>query len=416
MADTGAMVFQRALKDYSSSIVEGCYSSIRRPPVQTNNFKIKPTIIQMIQNSVQFIGLPSDDPNLHIPNFFELCNTFRHNGLSNDAIRLQLFPFSVQDKAKAWLISLSSGSIMTWNELAQAFLTKYFLPAKLRSEITNFFQQDMKSLYEAWERYKDLLQSCPHPVLPIWSQVQSFYQRLLPNIQAMIDAASGGALNSKTPEKAYNLIEVMVHNSYMRTSERNSIRKAAGVHEFDGCIALVAQLSNIQKQLGNVLKINAIESSSLTCELCASNHSAKDCQEGNPFAQLEQTNYVNNFQRGKGNPYSNTYNLAWRKHSNFLWSNNNEHKQPSGFQAQVPKSNLENMLTKFIEETSKRFENNKIIAQNQSTSIRNLETKMGQINNIIVGRFQGVFPSYAKKNPKEQVHAITLRVEKPWRI
>ncbi|XP_031263582.1 uncharacterized protein LOC116121773 [Pistacia vera] len=44
----GAAVVRRALKDYSSPTIDGCYSSIRRPPVQANNFEIKPAIIQMI--------------------------------------------------------------------------------------------------------------------------------------------------------------------------------------------------------------------------------------------------------------------------------------------------------------------------------------------------------------------------------
>ena len=54
----------RALKDYFVPNVG--VSSIRRPPIQANNFEIKSVIIQMIQSSVQFGGLANDDPNLHI--------------------------------------------------------------------------------------------------------------------------------------------------------------------------------------------------------------------------------------------------------------------------------------------------------------------------------------------------------------
>ena len=80
----GDAVPNRALKDYSIPNVG--ISSIQRPPIQANNFEIKPAIIQMIQNSVQFGGLPNDDPNLHIANFLEICDTFKHNGVTDDAI------------------------------------------------------------------------------------------------------------------------------------------------------------------------------------------------------------------------------------------------------------------------------------------------------------------------------------------
>ena len=100
------------------SSVNGDISSIRRPAIQANNFEIKLAIIQMIQQTVQFGGLSQEDTNVHIANFLEICDTFKHNGVRDDAIRLRLFPFSLRDKAKVWLHSLLPGIITTWEELA----------------------------------------------------------------------------------------------------------------------------------------------------------------------------------------------------------------------------------------------------------------------------------------------------------
>ncbi|KAI3826839.1 hypothetical protein L1987_00897 [Smallanthus sonchifolius] len=82
---------------------------------------------------------------------------------------------------QAWLNSLPTGSITTWDDLAQKFPSKYFPPAKtakLRNDITTFTQDDGESLYEAWERFKNMLRKCPHHGLEVWLQVSSFYNGL----------------------------------------------------------------------------------------------------------------------------------------------------------------------------------------------------------------------------------------------
>ncbi|XP_073152285.1 uncharacterized protein [Henckelia pumila] len=109
----------RSMMDYAQPSFEGTRSSITRPVIRANQFEIKPAIIQMIQNHVQFGGTPTDDPNSHIANFLEICDTFKHQGVLDDAIRLRLFPFSLRDRAKSWLMSLPAGSITTWEEMAK---------------------------------------------------------------------------------------------------------------------------------------------------------------------------------------------------------------------------------------------------------------------------------------------------------
>ena len=107
--------------------------------------------------------------NTHLAKFLEFYDTFKINGISNDAIHLRLFPFSLRKKAKQWLNSLPQGSITTWEQMTEKFLLKYFLlakTAKLRNDISSFVQMDLETLYNAWERYKDLLRRCPHHRLP----------------------------------------------------------------------------------------------------------------------------------------------------------------------------------------------------------------------------------------------------------
>lgn len=83
----------------------------------------------------------------------EMYDTFKYNGVTDNAIRLRQFLFSLRDKAKHWLYSLFIGSITTWKELSQSFLAKDIPSsriAKLHNDILTFTQLDMETLHEVW--------------------------------------------------------------------------------------------------------------------------------------------------------------------------------------------------------------------------------------------------------------------------
>ena len=120
----------RALEDYGVPSLTGSRNCIVKPSIDANNFEIKPAYIQMV-SQYQFAGLSSEDPNAHLASFLDICDTFRMNGVSPDAIKLRLFPFSLRDKAKLWLSSLAPNSITSWDFLSKAFLTKYYLLVRL---------------------------------------------------------------------------------------------------------------------------------------------------------------------------------------------------------------------------------------------------------------------------------------------
>lgn len=68
----------------------------------------------------------------------------------------------------------------------------------------------------------------------------------------------------------------------------------------------------------------------MVCEFCQGNHRSEDCKVGNPFMQsnIEQAQFVGNFNEQQNNPYSNTYNLEWCNHPNLSWRNSPNVTQP----------------------------------------------------------------------------------------
>ncbi|KAK5772177.1 hypothetical protein PVK06_048453 [Gossypium arboreum] len=142
----------RTMYDYVKPNLTGAKLSIVGLAAAANSFELKPNTIQMIQQFVQFDGLQDEDPNTHLANFLEFCDTFKINGIFDDVIRLHLFLLSLRNKAKHWLKSLPRSSITKWEPMYEKFLLKYFPPAKiakLRNDISSFVQMDLETLYDA---------------------------------------------------------------------------------------------------------------------------------------------------------------------------------------------------------------------------------------------------------------------------
>ena len=97
----------RSLRDYLQPAHAVTPSCVVLPP-HGGNFDIKPGVIQLLP---KFHGLDSDRPYLHLKEFEEVIATLHYPNVSEDTIRLKLFPFSLKERAKDWLHSLRPHSI-----------------------------------------------------------------------------------------------------------------------------------------------------------------------------------------------------------------------------------------------------------------------------------------------------------------
>ena len=78
----------------------GAYSSlsgIHLPVIIVNHFEIKPSTIQMLPI---FHGVDNEIFYKHLDEFEEMCSTVKMTQFFDEALRLNLFPFSLEDHAK----------------------------------------------------------------------------------------------------------------------------------------------------------------------------------------------------------------------------------------------------------------------------------------------------------------------------
>nr|GEU30113.1 reverse transcriptase domain-containing protein [Tanacetum cinerariifolium] len=179
-------------------------------------------MIQQVQNSCQIHGLSGDDANKHLDKFLLATQSIKVNGVTDDALRLYLFPHSLTHHATAWFDRLLRNSINTFEQIAKMFLGKYFPPSmvtKLRNEIINFRQLLDELLFEAWEPYKLSIDRCPN--------------------------------HNMRPEECYDLIENMTahHNdwdtSIQRSESSSSITSSSDLE----IVALKAKMAEINKNI-----------------------------------------------------------------------------------------------------------------------------------------------------------------------
>ncbi|CAO2144454.1 unnamed protein product [Urochloa humidicola] len=101
----------------------------------------------MVQAS-PFCGKANEEASAHLQQFQELCSTFTIRGVSEDAIHLHLFPFSLLGRAKQWFYA-NREKIDTWEKCATAFLANSFHWAKPMPCVEEFrvFSKQHRNLF-----------------------------------------------------------------------------------------------------------------------------------------------------------------------------------------------------------------------------------------------------------------------------
>nr|GEX99214.1 retrotransposon protein, putative, Ty1-copia subclass [Tanacetum cinerariifolium] len=386
------MADNRTMDQMLQAPIEGYEDVIVLPSINTNNFWLKQTLINLVQSN-QFTG--RQDPHNHLRFFNKVTSTFRHPKVPNTTIKLLLFPFSLEGESWTWLDKEPPHSILTWEDL-----------------------------------------------------LDTFYNALNPNDQDALDSAAGGNFLDKIPRECLAIIESkskvrysQSHVTDSRVSTNAPLPSSSPSNSFDlqQIVAsledkLDIQMNRFEKSLNDMkafvtstAPIKAVEE---VCVTCGSNHSYNHCpltRGGNEFPifhdniQQFQTAAVGNFIQGNRHPnlssqmrppgfnQQNNQNNQNRYQGNNFNLNHNQNcgnnqgavyqnppQQVSTYQAPIPQN------SKHQQDFQKSFEKKQDDFQNMMMSfIQNLHNNKASSSSSL--------PSNTIPNPINEAKAITTR-------
>jgi hypothetical protein len=277
----------------------------------------------------------------------------KYKDVDGDIIKLKLFPFSLRGRAKDWLLSLPRNSIDSWVNCKDAFIEKYYPPAKiisLRSDIMRFKQFDNEHVAQPWESMKSLIKNCPTHGLTTWMIIQIFYAGLNFSSRNLLDSAAGGTFISITLSAATKLLDNMMVNYSEWHTERapqgknvNSVEETSSLS--DKIDTIMAMLVNDRTHVDP----NNVPLASLVAQ---EDHVDVNFTRNNNF---NNSAYRNNFASNNYRPYPST-NVNGYSNS-YGNSSNNNRSMPS---------DLEVMLKDFISK--------------QTAFNKSVEEKLGKID------------------------------------
>ncbi|GKC55435.1 hypothetical protein Tco_1078180 [Tanacetum coccineum] len=200
-------------------------SGVARPKIEDNdNFELKGQFLKELRTNT-FSGSDHEDANEHIEKVLEIVDLFHIINITIDQVMLRAFPMSLTRFAGRWLRNEP-----TENGGNQQLSTR-----------------TDKNLYQAWERFKELLMKSPQHYLTEMQEVILFYNELGIPTRQILD--SRGAIPSKTDADVKVAIQEMAEYS-QKWHNGTSRSRSTGIS--NGLAAIQAQLNNLAREIKKV--------------------------------------------------------------------------------------------------------------------------------------------------------------------
>ncbi|XP_075083842.1 uncharacterized protein LOC107819742 [Nicotiana tabacum] len=404
-------------------------NAIVPPRVDAATFKVEHGLILMLKAEGCFRNSTDDDPTQHPRNFLGVCAMHKQNNVSDDALRLRVFKYSLVGEARKWIQNLPPHSIHSWPELVRAFLGKWFPQSKkseLRDKIFFFKQLPGEHLHEAWDQFKLYLVRSPNHGFPDKILLEKFYMGLDPLNQSIANNTADGSFMDKTFTRITQILDRMAEHNQAWYSEDTTGGIAYGTpsltnmikenQERDQVIAGPATNINVLTKMfteNQTKKVNVVED--------VQPWSTEDCEEAN---------YVHNSQGGYRQQNQWRPNLQGQGHQQWRndqggssqgnWSNNNNNYANRSSNPYVPpkgqysnsshykegsssESKLESMIERILqnqESSDTTMKTMSGLVRSYTASILKLEMQMRDMSREHNPKPKGTLPSDTIANPK----------------
>ena len=123
-------------------------------PSFSSSYELDPGFIAMVRKR-PFSGEIHEDPYEHLQEFEELCSGLVILGMTQEALRSKLFPFSLIERAEQWYTRTIGNMSSDWEELRDDFCYSFSLTECMDSLPTDIldFEQLEESIGAAWSRF-----------------------------------------------------------------------------------------------------------------------------------------------------------------------------------------------------------------------------------------------------------------------
>ncbi|GKB84511.1 zinc knuckle CX2CX4HX4C containing protein [Tanacetum coccineum] len=140
------------------------------------------------------------------------------------------------------------------------------------------------TVYQAWERYNDLLYECPTHDINSHQKVNIFYNGLGTMNRQLLD--SQGPIPGMTPAQALTAIQTMVDHS-QKWHDGTSSKNIEGSSNSEGIAAIVNKLENLGRDMKKLKEnVHAIQ---VGCQICRGAHLDKDCPLNEEVKSVEES-------------------------------------------------------------------------------------------------------------------------------